>query len=219
MRKKPVLTAREHYDRLALMGNDINDPPDALSYMARWDGPPFWDAIGDPRGKDVLEAGVGTGRLALQLLEKGCRSFTGLDISPLTIEAAETRLNGFSNVQLILGDISEFRRPCGFDIAYSVLTFMHVQDKAKALENIVGSLRPGGKLVLSLDMASDTFDFGQWEVPLFPWEPELYVQALESSGCSVWEPQPLVDRWMDSNGGVSDTFGQPIATLIKAVKR
>ena len=216
---KPKLTAREHYDRLAKMGNDINDPPDALSYMARWDGPPFWDAIGDPRGKDVLETGVGTGRLALQLLEKRCRSFTGLDISPLTIEAAGNRLNGFSNVRLILGDISEFRRPCGFDIAYSVLTFMHVQDKAKALENMVGSLRPGGKLVLSLDMASDTFDFGQWEVPLFPWEPELYIQTLESLGCDMSEPIPLVDRWRDSSGGVSDTFGKVIATLISAVRR
>ena len=216
---KPILTAQEHYDRLAGTGNDVSDPPAALAYMSRWDGPPFWNAIGDSRGKDILEIGIGTGRIARRILERGCRSLTGLDISPKTIEVAGSQLRNFANVELILADIAEFRRPESFDIACSVLTFMHVQDKVKALQNIVDSLRPDGYLVLSTENASESFDFGEWTIPLFPWAPERYVHALGSMGCEVAEPIPLIDKWIDPQGRKSETYGQEIAAMIRATKR
>ena len=216
---KPILTTQEHYDRLAEMGNDLNDPPEALEYMARWDGPPFWKAIGDSREKDILEIGIGTGRIACQLLKHGCRSLTGLDISPKTIEAAKSQLSDFSNTKLILADITEFCQPTSFDIACSVLTFMHIQDKSRALGNIVNCLRPGGHLVVSIDNASDSFDFGEWEIPLYPWAPERYTQVLGSMGCQVDAPIPLIDKWIDPQGKKSETYGQEIAALIKATKR
>lgn len=216
---KPILTAREHYDRLAGMGNDINDPPEALEYMSRWDGPPFWSAVGDSRGKDVLEIGIGTGRIARRILEHGCRSLTGLDVSPMTIEAAESQLSGFENIELILADITEFCQPGSFDTACSVLTFMHIQDKVTALWNIVKCLRPGGHLVLSISNASDSFDFGEWMIPLFPWAPERYAEALGSMGCEVAEPIPLIDKWIDPQGRKSGTYEQKIAAVLKATKR
>lgn len=216
---KPILTAREHYDRLAEMGNDLNDPPAALEYMARWDGPAFWKAIGDSREKDVLEIGIGTGRIARQLLNHGCRSLTGLDVSPKTIDVAKSQLSNFSNTKLILADITEFCQPGSFDIACSVLTFMHVQEKVKALENIVNCLRPGGHLVLSIDKASDSFDFGDWMITLYPWAPESYAQVLGSMGCEVDDPIPLIDNWIDSQGKKSEKYGQEIAAVIKATKR
>ncbi len=216
---KPILTTQEHYDRLAEMGNDLYDPPAALEYMARWDGPPFWNVIGDLREKDILEIGIGTGRIARQLLKHGCRSLTGLDVSPKTIEAAKTQLSAFQNVKLILADISEFCQPASFDIACSVLTFMHIQDKSKALENIINSLRPGGHIVLSIDNASDSFDFGDWEIPLYPWGAERYIQVLDSMACDVAEPISLIDKWIDTQGSKSETYEQEIATLINATKR
>ena len=201
------------------MGNDINDPPEALEYMSRWDGPPFWNALGDSREKDVLEIGIGTGRIARRILEHGCRSLTGLDVSPKTIAVAGFQLGNFANAELVLAGIAEFCQPGSFDIACSVLTFMHVQDKVNALENIVHSLRPGGHLVLSIAYTSDSFDFGEWMVPLFPWAPERYTQVLGSIGCDVADPIPLIDKWIDSHGRKSETYGKEIASLIKATKR
>ena len=64
---KPSISAGEHYDRLAEAGHGRDDPPCMRQYMARWDGPPFFDAPADPRGKDILEIGVGDGRIARQL--------------------------------------------------------------------------------------------------------------------------------------------------------
>ena len=215
---KPVLTAREHYDRLAEAGHGRNDPPVMQSYMARWDGPLFRDALGDLTGKDVLEVGIGIGRIARQVLNAGCRSLTGLDISPKTIEVARSDLADFPNLELVLADITAFRREQAFDLAYSVLTFMHVEDKPRALSNIVASLRPGGRVVLSIDQPSDTLSYGDWAVPLSPWLPGQYVSALEQAGCEVAEPVPLLDSWIGPDGKRSETHGQCVATLVIGTK-
>ena len=216
---KPTITAREHYDRLAESGHGRNDPPFMQEYMARWDGPLFYGALGNLTGTDVLEVGIGVGRVARQILENGCRHLTGLDISPKTLAAAKEELAGFANVELVLTDIAEFRREASYDLAYSVLTFMHVRDKPKALENIVASLRPGGRVVLSIDQPCDNIDFGEWTVALSPWLPEQYVAALVRVGCEVSEPIPLIDSWIGPNGKRSDTYSECVATLISGVKR
>ena len=151
-------------------------------------------------------------------MRHGCRSLTGLDISPGTIEVAESQLSDFPNRQLIVADVTEFCQPESFDIACSVLTFMHVQDKPKALENIVESLRPGGHLVLSIDRASDSFDFGDWMITLYPWAPERYMRVLASLGCEVADPIPLIDSWIDPQGNKFETYGREIAAVIRATR-
>ena len=216
---KPTITAQEHYDRLAESGHGRDDSPAMQQYMARWDGPLFYEALGDLRGKDVLEVGVGCGRVARQVLDRGCRSVTGVDISPKTIASAKGDLADFLNVELVLADISDFTRPDSFDVALSVLTFMHVQNKPLALRNVVDSLRSSGCLVLSIDHASDSLDFGDWRVDLHPWAPQRYAEVLASVGCEVEPLVPLIDTWSKPNGKQSETYGQAIATLVKARKR
>jgi len=84
-----------------------------------------------------------------------CHSLTGLDIFPKTIVAAKADLAEFSNVEIVQADIREFARPESFDVVFSVLTFMHVQDKRLALQCIVDPLRRGGRLILSIDTGSN----------------------------------------------------------------
>lgn len=216
---KPAISAREHYDRLAESGHGRNDPPFTQEYMARWDGPVFYGALGDLTEKDVLEVGIGGGRIARRVLAGGCRHLTGLDVSPRTIEAAQSDLAGFPNLEFLLTDITDFRRDRAFDLAYSVLTFMHVEDKPKALDNLVACLRPGGRVVLSIDQPSDSLDFGEWTVALFPWDPAQYAEALEKAGCDVGDPVQLIDSWIAPGGKRSGTYGECVATLIKAEKR
>ena len=43
-----------------------------------------------------MEIGVGTGRIAKNILAEGCQSFTGIDISPRTIKRAKENLKCFS---------------------------------------------------------------------------------------------------------------------------
>ena len=119
----------QHYDRLAEMGHWRNDSPAMLRYMARWDGPLFFELLGNTKEKDMLEIGIGNGRIARQVLLLGCQTLTGLDISSKTITATKSDMAEFSNLECVVCDIGLFHRQKCFDIAYSVLTFMHIRTK------------------------------------------------------------------------------------------
>lgn len=215
----PVVTALEHYESCVDEGVDpCHDDETMRSYMARWDGPPFFDLLGDTRGKSVLDVGVGTGRVAREVLGRGCGRLTGIDISPKSINRARDNLRGFGNVELSVADVEQFSPPDAFDAAYSVLTFMHVADKATALRNVVANLRPNGRLVLSIHHAGRWLDMGNRKVELHPTDPARYVEWLTALGCTVHDPVPLVDTWEHPRSGRQETYGKTIATLVKATK-
>ncbi len=96
---------------------------------------------------------------------------------------------------------------------------MHVEYKRKALENMVDCLRPGGRIVLSIDNASQTLDAGKWTVTLHPWEPERYAEVLSSAGCEAVGLTPLNDTWSGPEGERMETYGQRIATVIQARRK
>lgn len=219
MTEKAVLPPLEHYERL--IDEDIDpfrDPPAMQAYMRRWDGPVFFEALGNLSDKDVLEIGVGTGRIAGQVLDRGCRHLTGIDFSPKTIERAKENLAKYPNVDLVLTDAAAFVRPSAFDVAYSVLTFMHIGEKRQALENVVDSLKPSGRIILSVAEQGDWLDVMPWRVRLHYEPPEEYTTLLEGLGCEVAEPVDLIDTWVSPRGKKMETYGKKIATLIQATK-
>ena len=216
----PITSTLDHYQRLIDEGNDPSeDRPMLQSYMARWDGLAFFKGLGDLSGKRVLEVGVGTGRVARQILQRGCSRLTGVDLSPKTVARARSNLSDYGNVELVVDDIGRFVRLESFDVAYSILTFMHVEDKTGALGNIVASLRAGGRVVLSIDHAGEWLDFGNRKVRLHPAGAGDYVSWLQELDCLVEAQIPLIDTWLDGQGQKLETYGQAIATLITATKK
>lgn len=66
-----IVSAYEHYELLIDEGHDpMLDPPPLQAYMSRWDGPLFFEAA-DVENKNVLDVGIGTGRVAASILESG----------------------------------------------------------------------------------------------------------------------------------------------------
>jgi len=177
-----TVSALDHYERCIAEGNDpCEDGPVMQRYMARWDGPLFFDMLGDLIGKVVLEVGVGTGRLARQVLQRDCLRFIGIDLSPATM---------FPNVDLQVADIETMSLPLVVDVAYSVLTFMHIADKERALAAMVNALAP------SIAHVTPRLDFGNRTVTLYPAPPTAYAAWLNDLGCSVTQASPLIDGWV-----------------------
>ena len=78
----------EHYDRLIDEGHDpVCDPEVLRRHMDGWDGQAFLDALKSYTLGNVLEIGVGTGRLAVRVAPL-CQHFTGIDLSPKTLARA-----------------------------------------------------------------------------------------------------------------------------------
>ncbi len=172
-----------HYDKLIDEGNDpVNDPLMLKEYMDKWDGQTFIDKMQLTPEKNVLEIGVGTGRLAVRVAPF-CEEFTGIDISPKTIERAKEHLGGFVSIHLICADFSEYDFDSRFDAIYSSLTFMHFSEKQKAINKIYGLLNPGGKFVLSIDKNQDEFiDMDTRKLRIHPDKPEEIKTHLKLSG-------------------------------------
>lgn len=182
-----IVSAREHYDRLIAAGNDPTlDPPVMAEHMNRWDGEALFEQLCLTPGCRVLEIGVGTGRLALRALERGCMSFTGMDISRPTLARAAQYLSGFEQVTLLLGEFPKAAPAGPFDRIYSSLTFLHIADKQAACIRVASLLAPGGRCVISLDKdRTPLIDMTDWSVVTYPDSPETICHLLSDAGLTV----------------------------------
>lgn len=175
-----------HYEKLIDEGNDpVMDPPELAAHMDGWDGHPFLAALMLDGTQDVLEIGVGTGRLAMKTAPL-CRSFTGIDLSPKTIGRAGEHLAGHAHVRLICADFLAWDTEARLDVIYSSLTFQHFADKQQAADRVAALLRPGGRAVISLDKdQSGVIDYGVRQVRVYPDDPKTMSACLELAGLRV----------------------------------
>jgi SAM-dependent methyltransferase len=128
-----------------------------LLYGEREDDLPMWLELTETVDGPILEVGCGTGRVMIPLLQHD-RQVTGLDISPLALQATQDKVDagGFGRLATLrLADMRHFDLP-EKDFAFAFIpinTFMHCEtivDQQAALSTIAGHLRPGGELVIDL---------------------------------------------------------------------
>ena len=170
-----------HYDELVREGNDpFRDTPEMKEYMDEWDGKEFYDLLALTGSEKVLEIGCGTGRLAAEVLPL-CREYTGVDLSPVTIMRARENLAAVPGTpfrNLLCGNFPDCIIPGEYDCIYSSLTFLHIPDKAAAMQKIAALLTPGGRVVLSLDKTrKEDIEYPGRIIPVFPDTPVSIKKA------------------------------------------
>jgi len=182
--EKISVSVKEHYDLLIQEGNDpLNDPPVLQNYMNKWDGQLFIDALALNQDRNVLEIGVGTGRLAKKVLEIGCAYFTGIDLSLASIDRAKENLSVHSNISLVQGDFIAYQFPRAFDIVYCSLTLFHFKDKKTFIQKVAGLLHAKGQFVLSIPKEKEfVINFGSREIELYPDDLNVLNLLLTENG-------------------------------------
>ena len=175
-----------HYDLLIDENNDpVHDQKPLREYMDKWDGQAFIDKMELDKNKSVLEIGVGTGRLAVRVAPL-CGEFCGIDISPKTIDRAKENLVDFSNITLLCGDFLDSPFHNKFDVIYSSLTFMHIEEKQTAINKVAALLKDGGKFVLSIDKNQSEFiDTGTCKIKIYPDTGEKTAEYIKSAGLTI----------------------------------
>jgi SAM-dependent methyltransferase len=112
----------------------------------------------------VLDAGCGTGRVGRELYRRRV-DVVGVDLDTEMLETARDRC---PSVSWIAGDISVIQLGRTFDIvlmAGNVINFVVPDSRRRALENLVGHLRPAGHLITGHSLRPDGCSpalFGAW---------------------------------------------------------
>lgn len=176
----------EHYDNLILENNDpVHDPKPLQDYMNKWDGQKFIDEMQLNKNKTVLEIGVGTGRIAIKTAPL-CKIFYGIDISSKTIEKAKSNLSEYSNIELICDDFMRYDFSNKFDVIYSSLTFMHIENKQDAINKVATMLNDNGIFALSIDKnQNNIIDMGTYKVNIFPDNPKEIENCINNANLNI----------------------------------
>jgi len=105
----------------------------------------FW------KGREVLEVGCGIGTAAQSFMEAGAK-YTGIDVSPRSIELAQMRTELFDLAgDIFVADIQSLVLPDKqFDLVYSFGVLHHIANLDAALKNIYAMLKPGGQFKLMM---------------------------------------------------------------------
>ncbi len=106
------------------------------------------ELLGDPL--TTLELGPGRGDAIAALATKGITA-TGVDISPVQVDAARTRWGHLPNAHFEHGDVLHFlaTTPRHWDAIYSIWGAVWFTDPAALLPAVLERLAPGGRLVFS----------------------------------------------------------------------
>ncbi len=106
----------------------------------------------------VLDAGCGTGRVALELARRGYE-VTGLDVDPVMLEQARRKA---PSLRWVEGDLADPTLDLGrtFDLivmAGNVLIFVQPGSEGRVLANAARWLDPGGRLVTGYSLRPGGF--------------------------------------------------------------
>jgi SAM-dependent methyltransferase len=118
-------------------------------------------ALATAAGGPVLELGVGSGRLALPLVARGCEVH-GIDASAAMVERLRAKPGG-EQVRVTLGDMAELaldqEPPEGFAVVFVAFnTFFNLgteEAQARCLRRVRQLLRPGGSYLLEAYVPDD----------------------------------------------------------------
>lgn len=135
------------YDSFAEVYAAENESSLANAYYER---PAILDLAGEVAGRRILDAGCGSGPLTAALRERGAE-VTGIDASAGMLALARRRLG--DGTDLHVGDLS---RPLpfadgAFDDVVASLVLHYLEDWGPTLAEIRRVLRPGGRLIASVD--------------------------------------------------------------------
>ncbi len=145
-----------HYSMFKRMVKRLDPKQGFARYARQYDEKEkYWDSfekdvlrshIHSAKGKKVLDAGAGTGRLSIRLFKAGA-DVTALDISPEMLEILKQKEPAIKTVE---GDMENMPLPDGsFDMVFSSLALVHIKKVEPFLDECYRVLKDNGILVLA----------------------------------------------------------------------
>ena len=135
-------TYDDHWVEMASRGENVHGEADFVSSL-------------EPRS--VLDAGCGTGRVAIELHRRGL-DVVGVDLDPAMLARARDKAPGLPWVE---GDLAEVELGRRFDVvvlAGNVMIYLEPGTEAAVVANLARHLEPGGALVAGFELQPGRYD-------------------------------------------------------------
>jgi SAM-dependent methyltransferase len=204
------------YDELSDAAIAVHDrqrelPPEARDAL-------FHGLAAHLRGRDpCLDAGIGTGSIALPLRERGV-SLVGVDISRAMLAALRAKCGGQEPFPIVRGDLT--RLPFAdsmFEAVLAASVFHLIPAWRVALDELLRVVRPGGLLLVSLGSTGSAPETTRLvmqrfyamlgesaTIPIGPQDEAEFHEAMVARGAVAMPPLKVQFRRVDSLGGAID---------------
>jgi SAM-dependent methyltransferase len=140
-------TYDQRWEELAAAGQNVHGEAD------------FVEALG-PRS--VLDAGCGTGRVAIELARRGL-DVVGVDVDPSMLDVARSKQ---PDLPWLLGDLTKADLGRTFDVvlaAGNVMIFLAPGTEARVVANLARHVAPGGFLVAGFALQPGRLDLATYD--------------------------------------------------------
>jgi malonyl-CoA O-methyltransferase len=134
------LTPLEGYNKWAVTYHTEDNPIKNLSDEF------IKNELPDLKGKSVLDAGCGTGKICELAISRGAAFVKGVDLSPKMIEEAKRNC---PQVKFECGDLATTGIKEKYDVVICGLVLGHIMSLEPALSNLISSLKPEGHIILT----------------------------------------------------------------------
>lgn len=167
----------ERWARMAARGESVHGEADLVESLV-------------PAGGSVLDAGCGTGRVAIELANRGY-DVAGIDLDPAMLDSARSKAPDLTWIEGDLASTAVTDDAVGrrqFDAvvaAGNVMIFLERGTEADVMANIAAHLRPGGALVAGFQLSD-----GYLALHVYDGLAERNGLALEAR-YSTWEGTPF----------------------------
>lgn len=137
----------EHFDRLSTAGQNVHGEVDFIaSYVP----------------SSVLDAGCGTGRIAIELDQRGF-DVSGVDLDVDMIDAARRKRPDMNWLVADLARVQLSRRYAMVVMPGNVMIFCEPDDRPLLVHNMAQHLEPGGLLIAGFTLESNGYALQQWD--------------------------------------------------------
>jgi 2-polyprenyl-3-methyl-5-hydroxy-6-metoxy-1,4-benzoquinol methylase len=105
---------------------------------------------------NILDAGCGPAGIFMVFPDANMVACDPL-IDTYEQDLAHFKKNYYKNVQFVNSGLEEFKSDIKFDIIFCMNAINHVQNIALAYDNLIKYLKPGGKIIVSIDAHNNNF--------------------------------------------------------------
>lgn len=168
-------------------------------YRLHVHGPGLLDAVGDVRGRRVLDAGCGEGYFSRELARRGA-SVVGIDITPALVAAARAEEQreplGIRYEQISAVSMSGLA-DASFDAVTSCMAVQDMSDPLGCLTSAHRVLKRGGRMVFSVPHPCTDTPHREWQRDAHGAKLALSIDRYFDTGAAEcdWSVPRLAYRW------------------------